>query len=170
MCAISKKWQSRNTEEHETLLVAKLSSKAGVLWRWPKFIKKLGHNNCSSKKNIIGIPYKNIWNMNFFPTPEGHGSLCMVPFKWLDLLKRGPTNHHWGCSRTAIKCMTTQPGKANDCRVWFQAPKPKLRHFAATCLPMTWNDEEYWSLRKHDCKNGILKWNFSTTPPPQIPF
>ena len=31
---------------------------------------------------------------------------------------------------------------------------------------MTWNDEEYWSLRKHDCKNGILKWNFSTTPPP----
>ena len=66
------------------------------------------------------------------------GSLCMVPFKWLDLLKRGPTNHHWGCSRTAIKCMTTQPGKANDCRVWFQAPKPKLRHFAAkpteTCL------------------------------------
>ena len=34
------------------------------------------------------------------------------------------------------------------------------------CLPMTWNDEEYWSLRKHDCKHGILKWNFSTTSPP----
>ena len=31
------------------------------------------------------------------------------------------------------------------------------------CLPMTWNDEEeYWSLRKHDCKNGILKWNSNT--------
>ena len=26
------------------------------------------------------------------------------------------------------------------------------------------------SLRKHDCKNGSLKWNCSTTPPPQIPF
>ena len=35
---------------------------------------------------------------------------------------------------------------------------------------MTWNDEEYWSLRKHDCKNGILKRHFSTTPLPQILF
>ena len=39
-----------------------------------------------------------------------------------------------------------------------------------TCLPMTWNDEEHWSLRKHDFKNGILKWNFSTTPPLKFPF
>ena len=30
---------------------------------------------------------------------------------------------------------------------------------------MTWNDEKYSSLRKHDCKSGTLKWNFSTTPP-----
>ena len=41
----------------------------------------------------------------------------------------------------------------------------KRKYLIFTCLPMTWNDEEYWSLRKHDCKNGILKWNFSTTPP-----
>ena len=25
-------------------------------------------------------------------------------------------------------------------------------------------------IEKNKCKNGILKWNFSTTPPPQIPF
>ena len=42
----------------------------------------------------------------------------------------------------------------------------KRKYLIFICLPMTWNDEEYWSLRKHDCKNGILKWNFSTTPPP----
>ena len=46
----------------------------------------------------------------------------------------------------------------------------KRKYLIFICLPMTWNDEEYWSLRKHDCKNGILKWNFSTTPPPQIPL
>ena len=46
----------------------------------------------------------------------------------------------------------------------------KRKYLIFICLPMTWNDEEYWSLRKHDCKNGILKWNFSTTPPPQISF
>ena len=42
----------------------------------------------------------------------------------------------------------------------------KHKYLIFICLPMTWNDEEYWSLRKHDCKNGILKSNFSTTPPP----
>ena len=46
----------------------------------------------------------------------------------------------------------------------------KRKYLIFICLPMTWNDEEYWSLRKHDCKNGILKWNFSTTPLPQIQF
>ena len=42
----------------------------------------------------------------------------------------------------------------------------KRKYLIFICLPKTWNDEEYWSLRKHDCKNGIFKWNFSTTPPP----
>ena len=46
----------------------------------------------------------------------------------------------------------------------------KRKYLIFICLPMTWNDEEYWSLRKHDCKNGFLKWNFSTTPLPQIQF
>ena len=46
----------------------------------------------------------------------------------------------------------------------------KRKYLMFICLPMTWNDEEYWSLRKHDCKNGILKWNFSTTPPLKFNF
>ena len=46
----------------------------------------------------------------------------------------------------------------------------KRKYLIFICLPMTWNDEEYWSLRKHDCKNGILKWNFSTTPPLKFHF
>ena len=67
------------------------------------------------------------------------GSLCMVPFKWLDLLKRGPTNNHcWGHSSTPIIMrMTSQPewqAMAHNCRD-FQHPN---RHFAAkpteTCL------------------------------------
>ena len=46
----------------------------------------------------------------------------------------------------------------------------KRKYLIFICLPMTWNDEAYWSLRKHDCKNGILKWNFSTTPPSNFIF
>ena len=46
----------------------------------------------------------------------------------------------------------------------------KRKYLIFICLPMTWNDEEYWSLRKHDCENGILKWNFSTTPPLKFRF
>ena len=54
--------------------------------------------------------------------------------------------------------------------VWYVlgSSRAKRKYLIFICLPMTWNDEEYWSLRKHDCKNGILKWNFSTTPH-QIP-
>ena len=41
----------------------------------------------------------------------------------------------------------------------------KRKYLIFICLPMIWNDEECWSLRKINASNGILKWNFSTTPP-----
>ena len=60
------------------------------------------------------------------------GYLCMVPFNWLDLLTRGPTNNHcWGHSSTPIIMhMTARPdwqAMAHDCRAWFQTN----RHFPA---------------------------------------
>ena len=46
----------------------------------------------------------------------------------------------------------------------------KRKYLIFTCLPMTWNDEEYRSWRIHGCKNETLKWNFSMTPPLKFHF
>ena len=56
--------------------------------------------------------------------------------------------------------------------VWYvlSSSGAKRKYLIFICLSMTWNDEEYWSLRKHDCKNGIFKWNFSKFPPLKFHF